>query len=139
MGTAILNLRGPVNLKITEHIFNLWCQFLSFYEHLTFEIPIVVTMKLVLWDVPCSGITSPKAIIFNSEVCIKYLLWTFSSKQTLYVKVVNVHSLINYSHNKIHNWNDVKIIFYTQFVITPTCFGLSWSSSRGYLTSVQHI
>jgi hypothetical protein len=56
----------------------------------TFEIPTVVTMKLILWDVPCSGITSHKAIIFNLEVCIKYLLWTFSSKQTFCSKQCSV-------------------------------------------------
>jgi len=63
-----------VKLKIKEHIFNLWCHFLSFYAHLTFEILMVETMKLVMWDVLCSRVTSHKTIIFNSEVCIKHLL-----------------------------------------------------------------
>jgi len=30
-----------------------------------------------------------------------------------------------------------KLYFYTPFVITPTCFDLSWSSSRSDLTSVK--
>jgi hypothetical protein len=40
---------------------------------------VVETIKLVLWDVPCSllnryqrGIISHGTIIFNSEMCIKY-------------------------------------------------------------------
>jgi len=43
------------------------------------------------------------------------------------------------SHNKTNKGINDKIIFHTQFIITPKCFDLSCSSSGSYWTSLKHI
>ena len=47
---------------------------------------------------------------------------------------IHVLTMINSSHNKPNKSTNVKTIFYAQFVITPTRFGLSLSSSDSYWT-----
>ena len=42
------------------------------------------------------------------------------------------------SHNEINKCTNLKIILFSpQFVITPTCFDLSWSPSGNYWTSIK--
>jgi len=48
---------------------------------------------------------------------------------------LRVLALIKNSHSKTNKRNNY--VFHIQFVITPTCFDLSWSSSGSYWTSIK--
>jgi hypothetical protein len=55
------------------------------------------------------------------------------------LNVIHVRALINNSYHKRSKCTNFKIIFFAKSTRTPTCFDLTWSSSRSYMTSIKHI
>jgi len=53
------------------------------------------------------------------------------------LNVIHVRALINKSHTRSNECTNVKLYFYTQFVITVTWFSLSCSFSGSYLTYIK--